>query len=160
MVIWNKNYGGNGHVAIYWQKRDDKFVSFDQNHLGTGQLPQLVTHNYGENLKGFLRPKKESEDNVCKIDDEKAKHMRRHLVYLCRNLILGRKGSPSEKDIQDDEGWIDRDSGDSFNYKGMAEYIVNLYNSEEAKKYRQSLVSDCSKYTKGLNEIKAIVNNI
>jgi hypothetical protein len=83
------------------------------------------------------------EENVnCKLDDEKALHMRRNIVFRLRNVILGREGDPTEQTVQEDADWIDRDSGDSFNYQGVANYLIGLWNSDEAKAYRQSLSNE------------------
>jgi len=80
---------------------------------------------------------KKKEEQMCKIDEQKALDMRRHLVFKTFNMILGREGEPDEKTIVDNADWIDRDSGDSFNYQGMANWVVDLYNSNEANKHRE-----------------------
>jgi len=95
----------------------------------------------GQNLYKY-KPWKKEVDMSCKIDDQKALDMRRHLVYKTFNLILGRSGNPEEQTVADNASWIDRDSGDQFNYPGMANYVVNLYNSDEARASRQKPVTD------------------
>ncbi len=103
-------------------------------YLGNGLINDpLLDHgetvnNYRIKSYRLFRPKGEQ---MCKIDDQKAKDMRRHLVYLFIKTYYHRE--PTEKEVADHADWIDRDSGDSFNYKGMAEWVANQVNEKEFK---------------------------
>lgn len=136
IMIWD--CGNYGHIAIFVEGNSRSFISFDQN-WPEGSVCHKQSHNY-QNVTGFLRPKE--AEMSCYMDAEKAKHMRRNVVFRTFNLILGRDGDPKEQEVADNESWIERDSGDSFNYKGVADYIVNLYNCDEARAYRQRLIDE------------------
>ena len=56
IIIWKKEYSGYGHIAIVVEADVRGVLSFDQNHTGRGDLPQLVNHSYNLVL-GWLRPK-------------------------------------------------------------------------------------------------------
>lgn len=118
--------------------------------LGNGRIHDPLG---GENIPNkynivsfrLFEPKQQETNTMCKINDERALHMRRHLVFNTFNLVLGREGEPEEQTVVDNADWIDRASGDSFNYKGMAEYVVNLYNSAEAKAHRSKEANEIRK---------------
>lgn len=159
MVVWDM--GSYGHIAVATGIRNgSKFQTFSQNYPLKSNC-HLVDFNLNNQIIGYLRPKKEAEMN-CKINDERALHMRRHLVFKTFNLLLGRSGDPKEQEVSDNADWIDRDSGDTFNYQGMADYVVNVYNSDEAKHFRQKQIdSAVQKATAGLftaEQVKTKVN--
>lgn len=118
--------------------------------LGNGRIHDPLG---GENIPNkynivsfrLFEPKQQEIPSMCKINDERALHMRRNLVYHTFNMLLGREGYPEEQTVVDNADWIDRASGDSFNYKGMAEYVVNVYNSDEAKAYRNKEANEIRK---------------
>lgn len=125
VVIWSTP--PYGHVAIFIEKKAGGFTSFDQNYpIGSPCHYQGHTFN---NIIGYLRPKGGSVS--CKIDDEKALHLRRNVVYRFIKTYYNREAS--EKEIADHADWIERDSGDSFNYKGIGDWIANQVNEKEFK---------------------------
>jgi hypothetical protein len=101
----------------------------------------------------------EAKEKEIYMDEETANHMRRHLVFLVWPIILGRPAD--EKTIQENADWIKRDSEGSFNYKGMAEWVANLYNCPEAVEYRkkQCITSD-DKYVTAITSIKNIIGGL
>jgi len=128
VMIWGTGAGPYGHIAVFIEGTAGSFRSFDQN-WPVGSKCHIQGHYYN-NVLGWLRPKKEAQMS-CKIDDQKAKDMRRHLVYNFIKTYYFR--TPTEKEVADHADWIDRDSGDSYNYKGMAEWTVNQVNEAEFK---------------------------
>ncbi len=56
IIIWQKSYGGYGHIAIVVDANVNGILSFDQNHTGRLDPCQLVNHNYNLVL-GWLHPK-------------------------------------------------------------------------------------------------------
>ncbi len=56
IIIWQKGYGGYGHIAIVVDANVNGILSFDQNHTGRLDPCQLVNHNYNLVL-GWLHPR-------------------------------------------------------------------------------------------------------
>lgn len=55
VVIWDQNYGPNGHVAIFIDGDVNRFRSFDQNNP-VGSACAVKDHNYSH-VTGWLRAK-------------------------------------------------------------------------------------------------------
>jgi hypothetical protein len=77
----------------------------------------------------------------CKINDQRALDMRRHLAYRYIKSYYGRE--PSEDEIVAHADWIDRDSAGSNNYQGMADWTVDqLKGSEFWSKFQTKVEYD------------------
>lgn len=73
IIIWQKSYGGYGHIAIVVSADINGVLSFDQNHTGNLDPCQLVNHNYNLVL-GWLRPKiSQPKESTMKYVKEKGK---------------------------------------------------------------------------------------
>lgn len=67
IVVWNGRVGGGaGHVGIFLDGDVNSFRSLDQNWSQTERVT-LETHNYN-NVSGWLRPKKQPDDQQAIID--------------------------------------------------------------------------------------------
>jgi len=72
------------------------------------------------------------------MTDQKLHDLVRNIVYTGYVLELGRVPE-SDQVIEDHVSWIMRDSGDSYNFKGAMEWLVNLHSSDEAVLYRKKI---------------------
>jgi hypothetical protein len=121
IVVWEKEYSGNGHTGIFWEGDKDSFVSFDQNHGGNQEESQLVRHN-GFNIKGFLRPK----------GDEVNHEVIAETVRKVRKMVLSGTfdSAGAEADIRRVESELNKGNKYAF------EQLFKDY--EKAKNYRCS----------------------
>lgn len=96
IIIWKKEYGGSGHIAIVVEADVNGILSFDQNYTGHEELPQLVNHNYNLVL-GWLHPKGVSM--TC--DEEKKKLIANYRKIIAKkDAILKNKITSYKKVIQ------------------------------------------------------------
>ena len=77
IIIWKKEYGGVGHVAIVVEADVNGVLSFDQNYTGHLDPCQLVNHSYNLVL-GWLRSK---GDNMV---SQATCQSRLDRLYACR----------------------------------------------------------------------------
>lgn len=101
IIIWKKEYGGYGHVAIFVNGDVNHFRSFDQNYIGHLEPCQIVSHNY-TNVLGWLRPKKQKEQFMT---EERFKHA----VANIYNQIWNNLNTPHQANRSSIEGEASRD---------------------------------------------------
>jgi surface antigen len=154
IVIWGTAMGIYGHIAIATGIGDtNHFQSFDQN-FPIGNPCGYIVHTYNGVL-GWLRPPK-GEQMACKIDEEKAKHMRRNVVY---RAFDGWGEKVTEQDIQEHASWIDRDSGDTFNYQGVGDWVFRFVSDrkkgfDELKTLKEAADKKLAQTETQLNQIR------
>lgn len=158
-IIW-EGYGSQGGNTIHFKPHDrdvvirfmhlskflkgKTFVNEGDEIALTGNTGSATTgaHLHTDISKGSIQINNFSnfinpidydwgKDKMCKIDSEKALHLRRNVVDRFIKAYYGRE--PSEKEIAAHADWIDRDSGNSFNYKGIGDWIANQVNEKEFK---------------------------
>jgi len=153
VVIWDKSYGGYGHVGIYWDGDiNGTFRVFDQNSGGNLEACQLTTYKTRSKITGFLRPKTESED----IMDSTFRHeFLAETIRKARTIMLTGKldTAGAEADIKRVE--TELDNGNKY----ALEQLFKDY--EKASNYKCS-GGDCDAilkpYKKGMTEIHNITS--
>ena len=145
VVIWSTS--PYGHVAIFIEKKEGGFTSFDQNYP-IGSPCHYQGHTF-TNILGYLRPK---GDNVCqecdkirKEYDAKIYHGCRNFVYECRNPALFRAGHATEAEVEADAQWMLRVNGNAYNLPGFAQRFLTYWNSDETKAYLKKIATDATK---------------